>query len=54
MNSKKPPMHESTFQLPKVKAYLQAMKKHLANFRELSGGGGGENVCVCVFSGRGV
>lgn len=44
-------MHDSTFQLHKVKANLQAMKKHLANFRELSGGdggGGGENMYVCV------
>lgn len=41
-------MHDSTFQLHKVKANLQAMKKHLANFRELSGGGERGRVCVCV------
>lgn len=49
-------MHDSTFHLPKVKANLQAMKKHLANFRELGGGGEererGEWMCVCV-RGRG-
>lgn len=45
-------MHDSTFQLHKVKANLQAMKKHLANFRELIGGGG-ERACMCVCSWKG-
>lgn len=42
LNTKETLVHDSTFQLHKVKANLQAMKKHLANFKELSGGGGGD------------
>lgn len=34
-------MHGSTIQHPKVNANLQALKKHLAMFGELSVGGGG-------------
>lgn len=42
-----------TFQLPKVKANLQGMKKHLANFIQPTGAdGNGGPICVCA-RGRG-
>lgn len=49
LNAKETRVQDSTFQLCKVKANLQAMKKHLANLRGVSGGGsvGVAHVCVC-------